>query len=459
MCKSMVYGNLRDRDEDITHVLIVEDNEEHVNLFRMYLEQSREQRFKITTTNGYNQAIQRLENNQFDVILLDLTLPESQGISTFYNLHARCKGIPIVILTGTDDEMIAIEAVRGGAQDYLVKGHADQRLIVRAIRYALERKKAEINIRRSEERFRSLIENSSDLIALIDNELRFSYASPSHKSVLGYSPADLLGRTILDFLHPDEYDHMQEEIRKCLEYPDFKSGFEFHLRHLTGSWIILEGLFSSFEDTNGERKVAINSHEVTDRVRKEEELRFAYEATLEGWSRALELRNKETEGHSKRVTEKTLFLAQMAGIIGEEINYIRWGTLLHDIGKMAIPDNILLKAEKLTEAEWNIMRNHPQYAYEMLYPIKYLHPALDIPYSHHEKWDGSGYPNGLKNEEIPLAARIFAIIDVWDALNSERPYRPAWSEEAAFKYIRDQAGIHFDPNLVEIFMDNFHLFQ
>jgi PAS domain S-box-containing protein/putative nucleotidyltransferase with HDIG domain len=455
----MEKGNLRSRDENIIRVLIIEDIEEHANLFREYLEHSKEQRFIVSIANGYNQAIRALGNNQFDVILLDLTLPESQGISTFYNLHARCKGIPIVILSGIDDEMIASEAVRGGAQDYLVKGHADRRLIVRAIRYALERKKAEVTIRRSEERFRSLIENSSDLIALVDNELRFSYASPSHKSVLGYSPIDLLGRRILDFLHPDEIDHVHGEIRKCLEETDSKYGLDFHLRHITGAWITFEGLFSGFEDTNGERRVALNAHEITDRVKKEEGLTLAYEATLEGWSRALELRNKETEGHSKRVTEKTLFLSQMAGVTGEAINYIRWGTLLHDIGKMAIPDSILLKTEELTEDEWDIMRMHPQYAYEMLYPIKYLQPAIDIPYNHHEKWDGSGYPRGLSNEEIPLAARIFAIIDVWDALTSERPYRPAWSEEAAFKYIRDQAGKHFDPDLVEKFIDNFHFFQ
>jgi PAS domain S-box-containing protein/putative nucleotidyltransferase with HDIG domain len=455
----MEKGNLRSRDENIIRVLIIEDIEEHANLFREYLEHSKEQRFIVSIANGYNQAIRALGNNQFDVILLDLTLPESQGISTFYNLHARCKGIPIVILSGIDDEMIASEAVRGGAQDYLVKGHADRRLIVRAIRYALERKKAEVTIRRSEERFRSLIENSSDLIALVDNELRFSYASPSHKSVLGYSPIDLLGRRILDFLHPDEIDHVHGEIRKCLEETDSKYGLDFHLRHITGAWITFEGLFSGFEDTNGERRAALNAHEITDRVKKEEGLTLAYEATLEGWSRALELRNKETEGHSKRVTEKTLFLSQMAGVTGEAINYIRWGTLLHDIGKMAIPDSILLKTEELTEDEWDIMRMHPQYAYEMLYPIKYLQPAIDIPYNHHEKWDGSGYPRGLSNEEIPLAARIFAIIDVWDALTSERPYRPAWSEEAAFKYIRDQAGKHFDPDLVEKFIDNFHFFQ
>ena len=127
---------------------------------------------------------------------------------------------------------------------------------------------------------------------------------------------------------------------------------------------------------------------------------------------------------------------------------------MHDIGKMGVPDNILLKPGPLTEEEWEIMRKHPQFAYELLTPIDYLHQALDIPYSHHEKWDGTGYPRGLKGEEIPLAARIFAVVDVWDALTSERPYRPAWSREKAIEYIKTQSGVHFDPQVVEVFLES-----
>ena len=152
-------------------------------------------------------------------------------------------------------------------------------------------------------------------------------------------------------------------------------------------------------------------------------LALAYDATLEGWSRALDLRDKETEGHTQRVTEITERLASMLNIDDATIIHLRRGALLHDIGKMGIPDSILLKPETLTEEEWAIMRKHPQYAYEMLSMIDYLRPALDIPYCHHERWDGKGYPRGLKGEEIPLAARIFSVVDVWDALTSNRPYR------------------------------------
>jgi HD-GYP domain-containing protein (c-di-GMP phosphodiesterase class II) len=195
-----------------------------------------------------------------------------------------------------------------------------------------------------------------------------------------------------------------------------------------------------------------NARLFTDLQRSHTDLMLAYDATIEGWSRALELRDQETEGHTERVTEITLRLARAFGIGEEEITHIRRGALLHDIGKISIPDAILLKPGKLTDEEMALMRGHAQRAYEMLLPIEYLRPALDIPYCHHEKWDGTGYPRGLKGEEIPLAARLFAIADVYDALTSDRPYRKAWSRAEALEYIRQQSGTYFEPRVVEVFL-------
>ena len=182
------------------------------------------------------------------------------------------------------------------------------------------------------------------------------------------------------------------------------------------------------------------------------DLEIAYDATIEGWSYALDLRDKETEGHTLRVTEMTIQLAQAMGLSHDQILHMRRGALLHDIGKMGVPDQILLKPGKLTEEEWEIMSKHPVYAYDMLRRIPYLHRALEIPYSHHEKWDGTGYPRGLSGNQIPLVARVFSVIDVWDALTSNRPYRPGWSKEKAIEYIREQSGKHFDPKVVEVFL-------
>ena len=179
----------------------------------------------------------------------------------------------------------------------------------------------------------------------------------------------------------------------------------------------------------------------------------AYDAVIEGWSRAMDMRDKETEGHTQRVAELTTRLAKMIGMDDQSLVEMRRGALLHDIGKLGVPDAILLKPGKLTEEEWIIMRKHPQYSFEMLSPDPYLRYALDITYCHHEKWDGSGYPRGLKGEEIPLSARLFAFADVWDALTSDRPYRAALTPEAAVQYIRESAGTHFDPRYVDTFLE------
>jgi HD-GYP domain-containing protein (c-di-GMP phosphodiesterase class II) len=189
-----------------------------------------------------------------------------------------------------------------------------------------------------------------------------------------------------------------------------------------------------------------------DLQRSNADLALAYDTTIEGWSRALDLRDKETEGHSQRVTEMTMRLARGMDLSEAELVHIRRGALLHDIGKMGVPDAILLKPGPLTDDEWAIMRRHPVYAYELLAPIAYLRLALDIPYCHHEKWDGSGYPRGLVGEQIPLAARIFAIADVWDAMRSDRPYRKGSPEEKVHDHICEQSGTHFDPKAVTAYL-------
>jgi putative nucleotidyltransferase with HDIG domain len=203
----------------------------------------------------------------------------------------------------------------------------------------------------------------------------------------------------------------------------------------------------------GQATIAIdNAHLFENLQRTNQDLSLAYDTTLEGWGKALELRDKETQGHTRRVTNLTLELARQMGIPESELTNIRRGALLHDIGKMGVPDNILRKEGPLTNGELNEMRKHPQYAYDLLYPITYLRSSLDIPYCHHEWWDGSGYPRRLKEEQIPLSARIFAVVDVWDALLSDRPYRKAWSHKKTLGYIRSLAGKQFDTRVVDVFM-------
>jgi putative nucleotidyltransferase with HDIG domain len=203
----------------------------------------------------------------------------------------------------------------------------------------------------------------------------------------------------------------------------------------------------------GQVAVAIDSASLFEQLqRSTNDILQAYDATIEGWSRALDLRDKETEGHTQRVTRMTIELARALGMPEEQLVHVRRGALLHDIGKLGVPDAVLLKPGPLTDEEWVLMKQHPALAYGMLSPIDYLRPAMDIPWCHHEKWDGSGYPRGLAGETIPLAARIFSVVDVWDALMSDRPYRPSWTRERAIEYIRTQSGVDFEPRIAAEFL-------
>jgi HD-GYP domain-containing protein (c-di-GMP phosphodiesterase class II) len=218
--------------------------------------------------------------------------------------------------------------------------------------------------------------------------------------------------------------------------------------HPTEDWMDFLNTLTS------ETAIAVDNAQLFQDLEKSNlDLAAAYDTTIEGWARTLELRDRETEGHSQRVMDLTLRLSRKLGITEDEIKHVQRGALLHDIGKMGVPDSILLKKGSLTEEEWVVMRKHPLFAYDMLSAIPYLEKAIDIPYYHHEKWDGSGYPHGLRGEKIPLSARIFAIVDVWDALRSDRPYRKAWSDEEALKEIKRGNGTHFDPVVVQAFME------
>jgi len=235
----------------------------------------------------------------------------------------------------------------------------------------------------------------------------------------------------------------------------------YRARQKDGQYVWLETSARAILDENTGSVIEIQaaSRDITERKRTEEALQTAhqnleeaYDRTIEGWIRALDLRDREMEGHTQRVTEMTLKMARALGLPESEIIHVRRGALLHDIGKIGIPDEITKKAGPLNEQEWELMRKHPQYAYDMLFPIPYLRPALDIPYCHHERWNGSGYPRGLKGEEIPITARMFAIIDVWDALKSNRPYHKPNSHDHTVTYLKKEAGQLFDARLVELFL-------
>lgn len=310
----------------------------------------------------------------------------------------------------------------------------------------------------------TVVENLIDPVVVMDLQNRVIDLNRSALQRLGKKVSDVIGRPAGEVYDawPDlvqRFEHVREgksEIKlqdgeNMIDYEVGISPLHNHSGRYIGRVFVVRDITERVQ--LAENLKELNS-ELEERVRERTaELAEAYDTTLQGWAKALELRDKETEGHSRRVTEMTVALAKALDLSDEELVHIRRGALLHDIGKMAIPDEILRKEGSLTDAEKAIVAQHPTAAYELLAPIPYLEKALEIPYCHHEHWDGLGYPRKLKGEQIPLSARIFTIVDVWDALQSDRPYRKAWPKEKTIGYMREQAGILFDPSLVPIFIN------
>jgi diguanylate cyclase (GGDEF)-like protein/PAS domain S-box-containing protein len=288
------------------------------------------------------------------------------------------------------------------------------------------------------------------------------YVNPAFSRMTGYAPEEIIGKTPRILQGPGTDQATRAEIREHLsKWKPVRVEVLNYRKDGTPFWAELD--IRPVADADGwyTHWVAVQ-RDITERRirddalrRNEADLAQAYEATIEGWARALDLRDHETEGHSRRVTEMTVQLARAMGVSDEEIVHIRRGALLHDIGKMGIPDGILRKPGPLTADEWRVMQEHPRLAKEMIESIDFLGPALDIPYGHHERWDGSGYPQGLRGEEIPLAARIFAAVDIWDALSHDRPYRLAWPKHKVIEQMKSEANTSLDPNVVAAFIKLF----
>jgi PAS domain S-box-containing protein len=311
----------------------------------------------------------------------------------------------------------------------------------------------------SEAYFRALIENSAEGVVILDEQGVMRYVAPAEKRLTGYNPEQAVGQSVFSNIHPEDLPNVIAAFREGLANPGITRVLEYRFKRMDGEWRYFEATGHSLLNDPHISGLVINYRDITERKLAEqaiakhaEDLAQAYDSTLAGWARALELRDELTEGHTRRVTELTLELARALGIAEDELAHIHRGALLHDIGKMGIPDSILHKPGPLTAQELRIMQMHPQYAYEMLSLIPFLQPAIDIPYCHHERWDGTGYPRGLKGKEIPLAARIFSVVDVWDALTTDRPYRAAWSRVQAREYLLAESGCYFDPEIVQRFL-------
>lgn len=490
------------RRGDLLHVLIVEDRPEDAEMIVHYLERGG---FRVNWQRVDTEAdFLARAHDGLDIIISDYHMPQFGALRALELLRERKVSAPVIVVSGMIGEDKAVATIQLGASDYLLKDHLARlsQVVTRAIREKKlreEKQRAEEQLQRQVKRLAALraidttITASFDirvtLATLLDhlieqlevdavNILRLSARSLMLEFVAGrgfrHSPGNEpplrvgqgpAGRAVFEqqMVHVSPWDGANAGVSESHAAEGFVSYYGVPLVAKGQTKGILQIYNRKPISPDGDwmemlnamavqAALAIDNAELFERLQRSNiDLTLAYEATLEGWARALEMRDHETEGHTSRAAEVTVALARLMGLPEEELIHIRRGALLHDIGKMAIPDAVLLKPGPLTESEWMEMRKHPQYAYELLSPISFLRPALDIPYCHHEHWDGTGYPRGLKGEQIPLAARIFSVVDAWDALRSDRPYRKAWPETAIRDYLPQKAGSQFDPSIVRMF--------
>jgi HD-GYP domain-containing protein (c-di-GMP phosphodiesterase class II) len=302
----------------------------------------------------------------------------------------------------------------------------------------------------------TMLDHLKAMCAVVDFNFRYIYVNNAAAQHEQMTRAEMLGHTITE-LHPkDETDILLPHLKECLEARHAVEFEDQSCRSKIKIEPVAEGAFIHWtrlpaSKTKVKTGNSILAHLIADHG-VPQHLAESKLLELDGWLDSLDLRTRESRDHISRVASATVALAELAGVSEEELAYIKYGALLHDIGKIGVPDRILLKPNSLTEEEWIIIRKHPLYAYDLFYAVEYLRSYLPIPYSHHERWDGTGYPQGLKGEEIPLAARLFAVIDVWDSLSCDRVYGKAWQQEKIMDYIQEESGTHFDPQVVDLFM-------
>lgn len=450
--------------ENSIHILLIEDDLAHAELIQRAFE-DRGDEAKLTIAHSLTEARKFLNEFQPALIIADWRLPDGDSSELLLD-NPDEPTPPIIIMTSYGSERNAVNVIKSGALDYIVKSSESMTDMPHIAERAIEQWKTiqdkeeiQIQLTESEAQFRLLAENSSDMISKHDITGIFLYVSPACKTILGYDPDELTNTSVTLLVHPED----AKQVIDLLATPDWNDvtvTVDYRARHKNGDYVWIETTARLFyDDRNNRQEFQASSRNITERKEAEDalqrahaDLQEAYDKTIEGWVRALDLRDKETEGHTQRVTEMTMILAKVIGCSEDELVHIRRGALLHDMGKMGIPDEILQKPGPLTDDEWVIMRRHPELAYQMLSKIKYLEEAITIPYYHHERWDGSGYPHKRKGDNIPLHARLFAVVDVWDALSSDRPYRKKMRHNEVIDYLQKESGRLFDPQMVEQFI-------
>jgi PAS domain S-box-containing protein/putative nucleotidyltransferase with HDIG domain len=425
-------------------VLLIEDNPGDARLIQEMLAEADGARFELECAGRLTAGLDRLAANDIGLVLLDLGLPDSQGFETFAKAYVEAPRVPIVVLSGVADENLAMKIVQEGAQDYLVKADLDSYSLMRTIRYAIERKRAEEELRGQA----LIFENIQDSIVVTDMEGNIIKWNSAAERMFGYDKDEILRQTI---------GMLTTKVIKGTVRDGRWTG-EMGFTRKDGTEGVCETTVIPLRDEHGNVSTVFGvSHDITAYKRSQEELQKSYDklrdtmiATVNTLASTVEMRDPYTAGHQRRVTILACAMAEEMGLTEEQFDGIRMAGLIHDIGKISVPVEILNKPGRLSRTEFDIIKSHPQVGYNILQEIELPWPVAQIILQHHERLDGSGYPQGLKNGGIMLEAKILAVADVVEAMASHRPYRPALGIEAALEEIAKNQGILYEPEMVDI---------
>ena len=425
------------------NVLLIEDDPGDIQRIKEMLIEGSSVRFTLECVDHLSTGLTRLVANDIGLVLLDLGLPDSQGFETFAKTQAQAPRVPIVILSNLADEAMAIRTVREGAQDYVVKGQLDSHALAHTIRYAIERKQAEEDLRGQA----LIFENIHDGIIVTDLEGNIIRWNPAAEKMFGYYQDEVfqkkLGMLTTRFIK----GHLR----------DGRWAGEMNFTRKDGTEGICETTVIPLRDERGLISAVFGvSHDITEYKRSEGELQRSYHklretliATVNSLASTVEMRDPYTAGHQRRVTILACAIAEEMNVTEDQFDGLRLAGLVHDIGKFNVPVEILNKPGRITETEFNIIKTHPLAGYNLLREIEFPWPVAQIVLQHHERLDGTGYPQGLKNGGIMLEAKILAVADAVEAMSSHRPYRAAYGIEKALDEVLQQRGTLYDPKVVD----------
>ncbi len=396
-----------------------------------------------------------------DIILADYTLLRFNALDAIHTIKEHKFDVSLIVVTESQDEEIAVECMKAGADDYILK--TDLKRLPAALFNAIEKKENERKketeidaLRSNEEQLRSLMAETSEVITILRSDGTIRYESPAVERVLGYRPEELVGKNFFELIHPADVPNAIHIHTHALQHPDVLQFMEFRFRHKDGEWRVFEAISKCVIDEESLSSVIVNSREITERKQVESELQKSIRIlqkvlskTVEAIALIGEKKDPYTAGHERRVAQLACAITREMRLSPKQIEGVHVSGLLHDVGKIAIPIEILGKPGKINEHEFNIIKTHSQIGYDILKGIEFPWPVATAVLQHHERLDGSGYPQGLTGEEIILEARVLAVADVVEAMSSHRPYRLALGIEKALEEIREKRGVLYDALIVD----------